>query len=161
MLRKKPPGQLLKSAHAVDREYRVMKGLEDTDVPVPRMLHLCEDDGVLGTAFFVMEFVDGTVFWDPALPELTNAQRTKVYDEQNRALAALHLVDPAKVGLADFGKAGSYFARQRDRWTKQYRASETEHHRGHGDADHVAGGERAARRRPRLASCTATTASTT
>ena len=74
-----------------------------------------------------MEFVDGTVFWDPALPELTNPQRTKVYDEENRALAALHLVDPAKVGLADFGKAGSYFARQRDRWTKQYRASETEH----------------------------------
>src|SRR5262245_30951493 len=127
VLRKKPPGQLLKSAHAVDREYRVMKGLQDTQVPVPRMLHLCEDDAVLGTAFFVMEFVDGTVFWDPALPELNNAARAKVYDEQNRALAALHLVDPAKVGLADFGKAGSYFARQRDRWTKQYRASETEH----------------------------------
>ena len=127
VLRKKPPGQLLKSAHAVDREYRVMKGLEGTQVPVPRMLHLCEDDGVIGTAFFLMEFVDGTVFWDPALPELTNPQRAKVYDEENRALAALHLVDPAKVGLADFGKAGSYFARQRDRWTKQYRASETEH----------------------------------
>ncbi len=95
-------------------------------MPVPRMLHLCEDESVLGTAFFVMEFVDGTVFWDPALPELDKAQRTKVYDEENRALAALHLVDPAKVGLADFGKAGSYFARQRDRWTKQYRASETE-----------------------------------
>jgi aminoglycoside phosphotransferase (APT) family kinase protein len=127
VLRKKPPGQLLKSAHAVDREYRVMKGLENTDVPVPRMLLLCEDDTVIGTAFFVMEFVDGTVFWNPALPELTKAQRAKVYDEQNRALAALHSVDPAKVGLADFGKAGSYFARQRDRWTKQYRASETEH----------------------------------
>jgi aminoglycoside phosphotransferase (APT) family kinase protein len=126
VLRKKPPGQLLKSAHAVDREYRVMKGLQDTDVPVPRMLHLCEDDDVLGTAFFVMEFVDGTVFWDPSLPELQNPQRSKLYDEQNRALAALHSVDPAKVGLADFGKAGSYFARQRDRWTKQYRASETE-----------------------------------
>ena len=127
VLRKKPPGQLLKSAHAVDREYRVMKGLEHTDVPVPRMLLLCEDDAVIGTTFFVMEFVDGTVFWNPALPELEKAQRTKVYDEQNRALAALHSVDPAKVGLADFGKAGSYFARQRDRWTKQYRASETEH----------------------------------
>jgi len=127
VLRKKPPGQLLKSAHAVDREYRVMKGLQDTDVPVPRMLILCEDDAVLGTAFFVMEFVNGTVFWDPSLPELENAQRTIVYDEQNRALAALHSVDPAKVGLADFGKAGSYFARQRDRWTKQYKASETEH----------------------------------
>jgi len=127
VLRKKPPGQLLKSAHAVDREYRVMKGLETTDVPVPRMLHLCEDDAVLGTAFFVMEYVDGTVFWDPALPDLSKAQRTVVYDWENKALAALHLVDPAEVGLADFGKAGSYFARQRDRWTKQYRASETEH----------------------------------
>ncbi|HWB47328.1 MAG TPA: phosphotransferase family protein [Hyphomicrobiaceae bacterium] len=127
VLRKKPPGQLLKSAHQVDREHRVMKALEATDVPVPRMLHLCEDDSIIGTAFFVMEFVDGTVFWDPALPELTNAQRAKVYDEQNRALAALHMVDPAKVGLADFGRPGSYFARQRDRWTKQYRASETEH----------------------------------
>jgi aminoglycoside phosphotransferase (APT) family kinase protein len=126
VLRKKPPGQLLKSAHQVDREYRVMKALEGTDVPVPRMLHLSEDDSIIGTAFYVMAFVEGTVFWDPALPELTNPQRTKLYDEQNRALAALHTVDPAKVGLADFGRAGSYFARQRDRWTKQYRASETE-----------------------------------
>jgi aminoglycoside phosphotransferase (APT) family kinase protein len=91
------------------------------------MLHLCEDDRVIGTAFFVMEFVAGKVFWDPALPELEKAQRSKVYDEQNRALAALHAVDPAQVGLADFGRAGSYFVRQRDRWTKQYRASETEH----------------------------------
>jgi aminoglycoside phosphotransferase (APT) family kinase protein len=127
VLRKKPPGQLLKSAHQVDREHRVMKALENTDVPVPRMLLLCQDETVIGTDFFVMAFVDGTVFWDPALPELEKAQRTKLYDEQNRALAALHSVDPAKVGLADFGRAGSYFARQRDRWTKQYRASETEH----------------------------------
>ncbi|RTL60550.1 MAG: phosphotransferase family protein [Hyphomicrobiales bacterium] len=126
VLRKKPPGQLLKSAHAVDREYRVMKALEDTDVPVPRMLHLCEDTAVLGTEFFLMEFVDGAIFWNPALPELDKAQRAKLYDEQNRALAALHMVDPVKVGLGDFGKPGSYFARQRDRWTKQYRASETE-----------------------------------
>jgi aminoglycoside phosphotransferase (APT) family kinase protein len=126
VLRKKPPGQLLKSAHQVDREYRVMKALEGTGVPVPRMLLLCEDDAVIGTAFYVMAFVEGTVFWDPALPEFTNAQRTRLYDEQNRALAALHSVDPVKVGLADFGRAGSYFARQRDRWTRQYRASETE-----------------------------------
>jgi aminoglycoside phosphotransferase (APT) family kinase protein len=126
VLRKKPPGQLLKSAHQVDREHRVMKALEGTDVPVPRMLHLCQDDAIIGTTFYVMEFVQGTVFWDPALPELTNAQRARTYDEQNRALAALHSVDLAKVGLADFGRAGSYFARQRDRWTKQYRASETE-----------------------------------
>ena len=127
VLRKKPPGQLLKSAHAVDREYRVMKALQDTEVPVPRMLILCEDESVLGTAFFVMEFVDGCVFWDPSLPEFDRAQRGKLYDEQNRALAALHLLDPGALGLADFGKAGSYFARQRDRWTKQYRASQTEH----------------------------------
>jgi len=126
VLRKKPPGQLLRSAHQVDREYRVMKGLGQTDVPVPRMLILCKDDGVIGTEFFVMECVDGTVFWDPALPELGNAQRGRLYDEQNRALAALHLADPATLGLADFGRPGSYFARQRDRWTKQYRASETE-----------------------------------
>ena len=126
VLRKKPPGQLLKSAHAVDREYRIMKALEGTDVPVPRMLLMCEDQSVLGTEFFVMQFVDGTIFWNPALPELTNAQRAKLYDEQNRALAALHTVDPVKVGLADYGRPGSYFARQRDRWTKQYRASETE-----------------------------------
>ena len=101
VLRKKPPGQLLKSAHQVDREYRVMKGLGSTDVPVPRMLLLCEDDGVIGTAFFLMEFVTGTVFWDPSLPELEKAQRTKRYDEQNRALAALHLADSRKIGLAD------------------------------------------------------------
>src|SRR5262249_42709596 len=101
VLRKKPPGELLKSAHAADREYRVMQGLQATDVPVPRMLHLCEDESVLGTMFFLMEFVDGTIFWDPALPELSNAQRAKVYDEENRALAALHSVDPAKVRLAD------------------------------------------------------------
>jgi aminoglycoside phosphotransferase (APT) family kinase protein len=127
VLRKKPPGQLLKSAHAVEREYRVMKALQDTEVPVPRMLVLCEDDDVLGTAFFVMEFVEGNVFWDPSLPELQRQQRGQVYDQQNKALAALHTVNPAEVGLADFGKAGSYFARQRDRWTKQYRASQTEH----------------------------------
>ena len=126
VLRKKPPGQLLKSAHAVDREHRVMKALGTTDVPVPRMLHMCEDTGVLGTEFFLMEFVEGTIFWNPALPELDKAQRGKLYDEQNRGLAALHMVDPVKVGLGDFGKPGSYFARQRDRWTKQYRASETE-----------------------------------
>ena len=126
MLRKKPPGQLLKSAHAVDREYRVMKGLQDTDVPVPRMLHLCEDDSILGTAFFVMEFVDGTMFWDPALPELTrrSAQSSTTRKPSTGGPAQ---VGPGEVGLADFGKAGNYFARQLDRWTKQYRASETEH----------------------------------
>ena len=127
VLRKKPPGQLLKCAHAVDREYRVMKGLQgDRRAGAAHAAPVRGRRRASARRSIVMEFVDGTVFWDPALPELSNAQRAKLYDEQNRALAALHSVDPAKVGLADFGKAGSYFARQRDRWTKQYRASETE-----------------------------------
>lgn len=126
VLRKKPPGQLLKSAHAVDREYRVMKALGDTDVPVPKMYVLCEDDAVIGTAFYVMEWVDGRIIWDPAIPEVDNAHRSAIYDAMNAALAALHAVDPVKVGLADFGRPGNYFARQLTRWTEQYRASETE-----------------------------------
>ena len=125
VLRRKPMGQLLKSAHQVDREYRVMKALRDTDVPVPRMHLLCEDDSVIGSTFFIMEFLDGRVFWDPALPELEKEDRTRLYDDMNRILAALATVDPAKVGLAEFGRSGSYFARQTKRWTDQYRASET------------------------------------
>lgn len=126
VLRKKPPGQLLKSAHAVDREYRVMKALGDTDVPVPKMYVLCEDEAVIGTAFYLMEWVDGRIIWDPAIPEVDNDHRGAIYDAMNAALAALHAVDPAKVGLADFGRPGNYFARQLTRWTEQYRASETE-----------------------------------
>jgi len=126
VLRKKPPGQLLKSAHAVDREYRVMKALAGTGVPVPPMHLLCEDDSVIGTSFYVMGFVEGRIFWDPALPDLAREDRAAVYDAMNAALAALHRVDPAAVGLADFGKPGNYFARQLARWTEQYRASETE-----------------------------------
>ncbi|MET0568001.1 MAG: phosphotransferase [Hyphomicrobiaceae bacterium] len=125
VLRRKPPGQLLKSAHQVDREFRVMQALKDTDVPVPRMHLLCEDESVLGSMFFVMEFLEGRVFWDPALPELTNADRSALYNDMNRILSALSTVDPAKVGLAEFGRPGSYFARQTKRWTDQYRASET------------------------------------
>ncbi len=127
VLRKKPPGQLLKSAHAVDREYRVMKALGGTPVPVPRMHVLCEDESVIGTAFYVMEFVDGRIIWDPAIPEVSRDERSAIYDAMNAALAALHSVDPAAVGLADFGRPGNYFARQLSRWTEQYRASETEH----------------------------------
>lgn len=126
VLRKKPPGQLLKSAHAVDREYRVMKALGDTDVPVPKMYVLCEDEAVIGTAFYLMEWIDGRIIWDPAIPEVDNDHRGAIYDAMNAALAALHAVDPAKVGLADFGRPGNYFARQLTRWTEQYRASETE-----------------------------------
>jgi len=125
VLRRKPLGQLLKSAHQVDREYRVMQALSDTDVPVPEMHLLCEDDSVIGSTFFIMEFLDGRVFWDPALPELEQTDRTRLYDDMNRILAALATVDPAKVGLAEFGRPGSYFARQTKRWTDQYRASET------------------------------------
>ncbi len=125
VLRRKPPGQLLKSAHAVDREYRVMAALASTSVPVPPVLHLCEDEGVIGSVFFVMGFLDGRIFWDPALPELAHDERAPVFDAMNQALANLHLVDPAAVGLGDFGRPGSYFARQVARWSKQYAASET------------------------------------
>ncbi|HLG88694.1 MAG TPA: phosphotransferase [Alphaproteobacteria bacterium] len=125
VLRKKPAGPLLPSAHAVDREYRVMKALAGTDVPVAPMILLCEDPEIIGTAFFVMGFVEGRSFWDPRLPDLTNAQRASIYAELNRVIAALHKVDYAAVGLDDYGKPGNFFVRQIGRWTKQYRASET------------------------------------
>lgn len=126
VLRRKPPGQLLKSAHAVEREYRVMHALRDTGVPVPRMYHLCEDEGIIGSTFFIMDFVPGRVFWSAALPGLEPAARGACYDEMNRVLAAIHSVDVSAAGLADYGKAGSYFQRQIGRWSQQYRASETE-----------------------------------
>jgi aminoglycoside phosphotransferase (APT) family kinase protein len=126
VLRKKPPGQLLASAHQVDREYRVMHALRETDVPVPRMLALCQDDSVIGTAFFVMEWVEGRIFWDPDIPEVGPAERKAMYADKIDVLARLHNVDFAAVGLAEFGKPGNYFARQIDRWTKQYRAAQLE-----------------------------------
>ena len=126
VLRRKPPGKLLPSAHAVDREYRVMQALADSDVPVPRVRVLCMDEAVIGTAFYVMDWVAGRVFWDPSLPGLSNADRAAVFDEMNRVIAALHRVDYAGIGLADFGRPGNYFARQIGRWSQQYRASETE-----------------------------------
>ena len=125
VLRRKPPGELLKSAHAVDREFRVQKALAGTDVPVARMHVLCEDEGVIGSMFYVMDFQPGRHFMEPTLAELTPVERGAVFDEMNRVLAALHSIDCAAVGLGDFGKPGSYFARQIGRWTKQYRASET------------------------------------
>ncbi|HJW40893.1 MAG TPA: phosphotransferase family protein [Rhizomicrobium sp.] len=127
VLRKKPPGQLLASAHQVDREYRVMKALQDTDVPVPRMRHLCTDDSVIGTAFYVMDFLDGRIFRDARLPGLTPTERAAVYDELNATLAKLHQVDYQAVGLSDFGRPSGYFERQVARWTKQYRGAESEH----------------------------------
>ena len=124
VLRRQPPGKLLKSAHAVDREYRVLAALADTDVPVARVHHLCEDRDVIGSMFYVMEFCDGRILWDSAIPEVGKAERSAIYDEMNRVLAALHRVDIDKAGLTDFGKPGSYFERQYDRWSSQYRASE-------------------------------------
>ena len=126
VLRRKPPGQLLKSAHAVDREFRVQKALAGGQVPVARMHVLCEDEGVIGSMFYVMAFQPGRHFMEPTLTDLSPDQRGAVFDEMNRVLAALHSVDIEAAGLGDFGKPGSYFARQIGRWSKQYRASETE-----------------------------------
>ncbi len=127
VLRRKPPGELLKSAHAVDREYRVITALQDTDVPVPRTYLLCEDESVIGSKFYVMEYMEGRILWDPLVPEAKdNAERAAIYDAMNQTMAALHSVDVDAVGLSDYGRPGNYFARQTDRWTKQYRASETQ-----------------------------------
>ena len=126
VLRRKPPGNLLASAHAVDREFRVISALQATDVPVPQSIALCEDESVIGSMFYVMEHLEGRVFWDPAIPEVSNEERAAIYDDMNRVLACLHQVDIEQVGLTDYGRPGNYFERQVSRWTKQYRASETE-----------------------------------
>ena len=127
VLRRKPPGVLLQSAHAVDREYRVIHSLADTDVPVPMAYHLCEDDAVIGSAFYVMSFEPGKVYSVQALPEIdSNEIRRAMNEALVRVLAAIHSVDCFSVGLGDYGKAGSYFERQINRWTKQYRAAETD-----------------------------------
>lgn len=124
VLRSKPPGKLLPSAHAVDREFRVMQALSGTDVPVPEVLHLAEPQtSPSRRMFFVMRYLPGRIFWDPALPEMQNAERAAIYDAMNAALAALHDVDVKAVGLSDFGKPGNYFARQLDRWSRQYLSS--------------------------------------
>ena len=126
VLRRKPPGDLLPSAHAVDREYRVISALHSIGFPVPEPYVLCQDDAVAGTMFYVMDFVPGRIFWSAHLPELDKAQRFAIYDAMNETLARLHSVDYAAVGLSDFGKPGNYFARQIGRWSKQYEASVTE-----------------------------------
>ncbi|MCV6594983.1 MAG: phosphotransferase [Silicimonas sp.] len=126
VLRRKPPGKLLPSAHAVDREFAVLTALADSDVPVARAIALCEDDSVIGSMFYLMSFEDGRIFWDPALPELDTKARGEIYREMIRVLAALHSVDVDAVGLGTFGKPGSYFERQYARWVKQYRAAETD-----------------------------------
>jgi aminoglycoside phosphotransferase (APT) family kinase protein len=126
VLRRKPLGQLLPSAHAVDREYRVMRALAGTAVPVPEVHVLCEDDSVIGSVFYVMEFLDGRIFWDPRLPGLSAAERRAMFQSMSTVIAALHSVGYVEVGLADFGRAGNYMARQVARWSRQYQASETE-----------------------------------
>lgn len=120
-----PVAKLLPSAHAIEREFKVMRGLAGTDVPVPAMLCLCEDESVIGRAFYVMEFVEGRVLWDQSLPGMTKTQRGEIYDEMNRVISALHKVRFADHGLADYGKPGNYFERQIGRWSKQYAASIT------------------------------------
>jgi aminoglycoside phosphotransferase (APT) family kinase protein len=125
VLRRKPPGKLLKSAHMVEREYRVLKALEASGFPAPRALALCEDESVAGSVFYLMSHVEGRIFWDPAMPESTREERAGVYDAMNEALVRLHAIDVAAAGLTDFGKPGNYFARQLQRWSEQYRASET------------------------------------
>ena len=126
VLRRKPPGELLKSAHAVDREFRVISALRDTDVPVPNTHVLCEDESIIGSMFYVMEYKEGRILWDPLLPEAAdNTERAAIYDAMNQTMAALHNVDIDAVGLQDFGRPGNYFQRQLDRWSKQYHSSET------------------------------------
>jgi aminoglycoside phosphotransferase (APT) family kinase protein len=126
VLRRKPPGKLLPSAHAVDREYKVIKALHGVGFPVARPYVLCEDESVIGTAFYVMDCVDGRVLWDQSLPGMSASERGAIWDELNRVIAQLHKIDYEAAGLADFGKPGDYVARQVSRWSKQYQASETQ-----------------------------------
>jgi aminoglycoside phosphotransferase (APT) family kinase protein len=121
-----PQAKLLPSAHAVEREFRVISALGKTDIPVPRTYALCEDEGVIGRAFYIMDCVEGRVLWDQTLPGMANTERRAIYDEMNRVIAALHKIDFEAIGLADYGRPGNYFARQIGRWSKQYQASETE-----------------------------------
>jgi len=125
VLRQKPVGKVLPSAHQVDREYRVMKALADTDVPVPRMYALCEDDSVMGSMFFVMEHLEGRTLWDPRLPDFSVEDRAAIFESMNDAIAKISMVDPLAVGLDSYGRHGGYVERQINRWSKQYRASET------------------------------------
>ena len=126
VLRRKPPGKLLPSAHAVDREYRVITALSHSGVPVARTYALCQDDSVVGTPFYIMDYADGRIFWEATLPGLEPTERRAIYEAMNEVIARLHGVDYEAAGLGDFGRPGNYFARQIGRWTKQYKASETE-----------------------------------
>src|SRR5689334_5986341 len=127
VLRKKPPGKLVASAHQVDREFRVIAALAGTDVPVARARLLCTDDSVIGQMFYLMDAVPGRILFDAAMPAQTPRERAAIFDSMNDVLARLHKVDPAKVGLGDYGRSGKYIARQVARWTKQYAELKTEH----------------------------------
>src|ERR1051325_7445426 len=127
VLRRKPPGKLLPSAHAVDREYRVISALGPTGFPVAKTYGLCSDDGVIGTWFYIMDMVEGRVLWDQTLPASDPAERRAIFRDKIKTLADLHNTDYVAIGLEDFGRPGNYMGRQVDRWTKQYKASETEH----------------------------------
>jgi len=120
VLRRKPPGQLVKGAHAVDREARVLTALARTGFPVPQVHGLCTDEGVIGTAFFVMDMVEGRIFWDATFPDLPAAERAACFDAMNATIAQLHGLDPDAIGLGDYGRAGNYFERQIGRWSRQY-----------------------------------------
>jgi len=126
VLRKKPPGHLQPSAHAVDREFRVMHALQGSEVPVPKMLAFSDDASIVGTPFYLMEFLDGRVIVDQSLPGMSREERKAIYQDMNRIISALHKIDPAAVGLSDFGRAGNYFGRQIARWSRQYQESRTE-----------------------------------
>ena len=126
VLRRQPAGELLKSAHAVDREFRVIDALRDSAVPVAKAIHLCEDRDVIGSLFYLMSYQPGRIFWDPTLPGADASERAAIYAEMNRVLVALHDIDVRTVGLEDYGRPGNYFERQVSRWSRQYRASETE-----------------------------------
>ena len=126
VLRRKPPGTLLKSAHAVEREFKVMSALRDSAVPVAQTFHLCENEDIIGSAFFIMEYVDGRVLWDPALPDIALSQRSAYFDVMAETLASVHSVDIESVGLSDFGRPSGYLQRQISLWTRQYRGSETQ-----------------------------------
>lgn len=121
-----PAAKLLPSAHAIEREYRVMDALSKAGFPAPRQFALCTDEDVIGRAFYVMEYIEGRVLWDAALPDMTPAERGAIYEELNRVIAQLHTIDYQAIGLGDFGKPGNYFSRQIERWSKQYKAAETE-----------------------------------
>ena len=160
VLRRKPPGKLLPSAHAVDREHRIISALSAQDFPVAEPVLYCADESIVGTPFFVMAHVDGRVFWEPQMPASNPAERAAVYDAMNATSRGCTAFDPAAIGLSDYGRGENYVARQVERWSKQYRASETAIDRGHGAPDRLAAGASAAE--PAAARwCMATTGSTT